>query len=67
MFKGYLYIILSAVIYGCMPMAAKFIYADGVSSLCLGFLRNLLAVPILALLAVKSGQPLRIGKKLSKV
>lgn len=29
MFKGYLYIILSAVIYGCMPMAAKFIYADG--------------------------------------
>lgn len=23
MFKGYLYIILSAVIYGCMPMAAN--------------------------------------------
>ena len=66
MFKGYLYIILSAVIYGCMPMAAKFIYADGVSSLCLGFLRNLLAVPILALLAVKSGQPLRIDKKAFK-
>ena len=67
MFKGYLYIILSAVIYGCMPMAAKFIYADGVSSLCLGFLRNLLAVPILALLAVKSGQPLRIDKKAFKI
>ena len=38
----------------------------GVSSLCLGFLRNLLAVPILALLAVKSGQPLRIDKKAFK-
>ena len=32
--KGYLYAVMSATIYGLMPMMAKFIYADGVSSLC---------------------------------
>ena len=51
--RGYVFAILSAVIYGCMPVMAKYIYAEGVNSLTLVFLRNLLALPILALLMIK--------------
>lgn len=50
-YKGYIYAILSAVIFGCMPLMAKYIYADGVSPMALVFLRNLLALPSLAILA----------------
>lgn len=50
-FKGYLCAIISAVIFGCMPLMAKFIYADGVTPLTLVFLRNLLSLPLLAALA----------------
>ena len=51
MYKGYLYAVLSAVIFGSMPLMAKYIYADGVSPMTLVFLRNLLALPSLAVLA----------------
>ena len=47
---GYTYIILSAIIYGCMPVMAKYIYNQGVNSLTLVLLRNVLALPILAVL-----------------
>lgn len=50
-YRGYLYVILSAVIYGCMPLMATYIYADGVTPMTLVFLRNALALPSLALLA----------------
>ena len=49
---GYAYSILSAVIYGCMPVMAKYIYAEGVNPLTLVFLRNFLALPSLAVLAL---------------
>ena len=48
--SGYIFAILSAVIYGCMPIMAKYIYAEGVNSLTLVFLRNLMALPPLAIL-----------------
>ena len=48
-YKGYTYAILSAVIFGCMPLMAKYIYADGVNPMSLVFLRNLLALPSLAI------------------
>ena len=51
MTKGYVYTILSAVIYGCMPLMANYIYMEGVNSLTLVFLRNFLALPILGVLA----------------
>lgn len=51
--SGYIFAILSAVIYGCMPIMAKYIYAEGVNPLTLVFLRNLLALPILALLMIR--------------
>ena len=60
--KGYLFIITSALIFGCMPLGAKFIYAEGVNSLSLVFLRNCLAIPVLAFLAKSQGQSLRITK-----
>ena len=52
--QGYVYIILSAVIFGLMPLMASLIYADGVNSITLAFLRNLLSLPLLAVLAFSS-------------
>lgn len=60
--KGYLFVIASAVIFGCMPLGAKIIYADGVNSLSLVLLRNALSLPVLALLAKKSSGTLRLPK-----
>lgn len=60
--KGYLFVIASAIIFGCMPLGAKIIYADGVNALSLVFLRNSLALPALALLAKKSDGTLRLPK-----
>ena len=53
MIVGYAYSILSAVIYGCMPLMAKYIYAEGVNPMTLVLLRNLLALPSLAVLAYR--------------
>lgn len=61
--KGYLFAICSAVIYGCMPLMSKLIYAEGVNPMSLVFLRNLLALPVLAVLALLEGQTLRIPLK----
>ena len=61
---GYVYALLSAVIYGCMPLMAKLIYADGVNPMTLSFLRNALALPFLALLALRTKGTLRAPLKL---
>lgn len=60
-FKGYVYVILSAIIFGTMPLMAKSIYAEGVNSITLVLLRNFLALPILALAAVFSGSSLKVS------
>ena len=62
MIKGYAFVIASAFIFGCMPLMAKFIYAEGMNPLSLVFLRNLLSVPMLAACAKISGASLRIPK-----
>lgn len=62
--KGYLFAVLSAVIYGCMPLMAKHIYADGTTPMTLVFLRNFIALPILAVLAYKEKKTLKIPLKL---
>lgn len=62
--KGYLFAILSAVIYGCMPLMATLIYADGVNPFTLVFLRNLFSLIPLALLAYREKGTLRIPLKL---
>lgn len=58
--KGYLFAICSAIIYGCMPLMAKFIYADGVTPFTLVFLRNFISVVPLAILAYKEKHTLAI-------
>lgn len=62
MIKGYLFVIVSAVIFGCMPLGARIVYADGVNSISLVFLRNVLSLPVLALLAKKSSGSLCLPK-----
>lgn len=64
MIKGYLAVILSAVIYGCMPLMAKYIYADGVTPMTLVFLRNFLALPVIAVMALAQNKSLRIPLKM---
>lgn len=61
--KGYGFAVLSAVIYGTMPLMAKHIYADGVNAMTLVFLRNILALPSLAPLALLKQKTLRISPK----
>lgn len=67
--KGYLLAILSAVIYGLMPLMAKNIYADGVNAITLVFLRNFLALPSLGILTYMKYRtfkiPLKVLPKLS--
>ena len=62
--KGYLFAVLSAVIYGSMPLMAKYIYADGVTPMTLVFLRNLFAIVPLALLAYRQKKTLKVPKEL---
>lgn len=63
MLKGYLFAILSAVIYGLMPLMASHIYADGVNAMTLVFLRNFLALPVLAVLALCQQKTLKAPVK----
>ena len=56
---GYILIIISAIIFGCMPLMARHIYADGVDSLSLVLLRNSLSLPAIALLAAFASGGLR--------
>lgn len=63
MLRGYLYVIASAVIFGCMPLLTKLIYAEGANAMTVVALRNTLALPLLALMAWKQGGSLKIDKK----
>lgn len=64
MIKGYIFAVLSAIIYGCMPLMAKYIYEDGVNPFTLVFLRNMFSVLPLAVLAYREQKTLKIDKKL---
>ena len=61
--KGYVFVIISAVIFGCMPLMAKHIYADGVNSISLVFMRNLFSLPVLAALSLWENRSLKIAPK----
>lgn len=61
--KGYLLVIFSAVIFGCLPMLVKGIYADGVNSLSVIFFRNLLSAPVAGVMAFCRHKSLRIPRK----
>ena len=63
LFKGYAFIILSAVIFGLMPLMAKYVYADGVTPATMVLFRNLFSMPVLALLALSSKGSLKPSPK----
>jgi len=58
--KGYFYAVLSAVLFGCMPLMATGIYAQGVTPTALVFWRNLLALPGMAFLAYRERRTLKV-------
>ncbi len=60
---GYCLVIASAFLFGCMPLITKSIYAEGVNSLSVVFLRNLLSIPVLGALTVWRDRTLRIPAK----
>ncbi len=63
MLKGYIAAVASAVIYGLMPLMSTYIYKEGVNPITLVALRNLLALPVLAAIALKKEKTLKITKK----
>lgn len=46
-YKGSFLVMVSAVLFGCMPLAAKIVYQNGGNPITLTFLRNTLALPAL--------------------
>jgi len=63
MLWGYIMVVLSAVIFGLMPLMTKVIRADGVNSFSIVLLRNLIAVPVLAVLALVKNKSLKVPIK----
>lgn len=59
--KGYLLVVLSAFLFGCMPLITSYIYAEGIHRESVVLLRNLLALPMLALLSWKQNGSFRIS------
>ena len=62
-FRGYLFVILSAILFGCLPLAANIAYDNGLNALSLVFYRNLFALPILYLPIRLRGEPLRVSRQ----
>ena len=62
-FQGYFLVIFSAVLFGCMPLMAKRIYADGMNSLSVVLMRNCLSLPVVCILARWQRGSLKIPKK----
>lgn len=60
LFKGYLLVIISALIFGLMPLMAKFIYREGITPQSLVLLRTGLATPFLFILSVATRGKLKL-------
>lgn len=60
---GYIFAILSAVIFGLMPLMTQYIKAEGVNSVSLVFWRNIFSVPMLLVLALRTKEPLKTDLK----
>ena len=61
--KGYILVILSAFLFGCVPLIARHIYAAGINRESAVLLRNFLALPVLALLTWREGKSFQIPLK----
>lgn len=61
--KGYIFVVLSAIFYGLMPLMTTYIKADGANAYSLVFLRNLLSLPALAVMALWQQKTLKVPVK----
>ncbi|MBE7001584.1 MAG: EamA/RhaT family transporter [Ruminococcaceae bacterium] len=61
--KGSILVIVSAFLFGCMPLITRYIYAAGVNRESVVLLRNLLALPLLALLTYRQEKSFKIPAK----
>ena len=60
---GYILVILSAFLFGCMPLITTHIYRQGIQRESVVLLRNLLALPVLGILALWQNKSLKITGK----
>lgn len=60
---GYIMVLLSAVIFGLMPLMTGVIRQSGANSMTIAFLRNTMSVPVLGLLAFIMNRNLRVPVK----
>lgn len=63
MIKGYTFVVLSAFLFGCMPLITQYIYAEGINRESVVLLRNLLALPLLAFLTQRQSRSFQIPVK----
>lgn len=61
--KGKVYIVLSAIIFGLMPLGASLAYRGGSNALQLVFFRLSVVIPLYWFLARKKGQSLKLTRK----
>lgn len=60
--KGMLLVVLSAVLFGCMPLMTRMIYSNGGTPAELTLLRNFLALPALLLLMRRGEERTALGR-----
>lgn len=61
--KGYIYVIISGILFGCMPLIAKILYSNGCTPLSLVFYRFLLPIPFLYLICKKINISIKVTKR----
>ena len=61
--KGYILVILSAFLFGCVPLIARHIYAAGINRESAVLMRNLLSLPVLALFTWREHKSFKIPLK----
>lgn len=62
-YRGYGYVVASAVLFGCMPFMAKLIYAEGINTWSLVLMRNAVSLPMSAILAIRQNNTLIVPRK----
>ena len=61
--KGYALVMLSALLFGCMPLITTYIYREGISRESVVLMRNMLALPLLGLLSWRQSKSMGIPLK----
>lgn len=60
--KGYIATICSAIIFGCVPLCSKLIYAEGLTPMSLIFFRSVIVLPMLLIAIKANGEQVAISK-----